>query len=212
MLTLCNCDINYSCKCLTTSTLCKCVTFIYHLECLLSWFAFFKLILKQLFYDIQFLTLISTLLVQMLHTLYIPLSSCCLTLRTLLCLLLVLMYNFFLFVTGKARFPAFFSPKFYWVRLRECWGFDWRTKVSTFALLTVVSLHPLIPEGEVSDSVARWAVFDSIIKSITEEYILLDNKHMAAFLWQSEVWAPEHKKDLVQILLFFNIQYILVPC
>lgn len=107
MLTLCNCDINYSCKCLT-STLCKCVTFIYHLECLLSWFVFFKLILEQLFSDIQFLTLISTLLEQMLHTLYIPLSSCCLTLRTLLCLLLVLMYKFFCLLLEKPDFQHFF--------------------------------------------------------------------------------------------------------
>lgn len=140
------------------SILCKCVTFIYHLEWLLSWFVFFKPILEWLFSDSQFLTLHYCYRCYT-HSIF-PSAPGVLTLRPLLLLSLVLMYIFFGLSLEKPDFQHF-VPKSCWVRLRQCWGFVWHTKVSSFALLTVVSFHPLIPEGEVSDSVARWAIYDS---------------------------------------------------
>lgn len=153
MLTLCKCDINYSCKCLMTLILCKCVAFINHLEWLLSWFIFFKPILKQLFW-LWFPH-------NELHALHFPLSSWCLTPMPLLCLLLVMILHIFIVCQCQWKIQIS-SISFPQDLLNKAWRMlVISLKVSSFALLTVVFLHPLIPEGDVSDTVAGWALFDS---------------------------------------------------
>lgn len=116
----------------------------FRMAVILFCFAFlFKPILKRLFFDSQFLALISILL-QMLHTLYIPLSSWCPTLRLLLCLLIVLNYLilFFIFLSlEKPDFRAFLVPK------------DLLRKAQRILGILVVLLPSRTPEGEVSNSV-----------------------------------------------------------
>lgn len=97
-----------------------------------------------------------------LYTFYILLSYVCLTMRCL-CAFCLFWCTYFFVSHWKSKISSIYFSKTCWLWCTESWGFHWHSKVSAFASLTVVSLHPLMREGEVSDSGVSWVIFDSYL-------------------------------------------------